>query len=146
MAARSGASTIIASGREPNVLGRLCEGEVLGTLLQAAQPPIAARKQWLAGQLQSRGSLAIDDGAVAVLRNQGRSLLPVGIRTVHGQFSRGDLVRCVTLEGEEVARGLVNYSADEVKRIAGVSSQRIAEVLGYRDYEEVIHRDNMVVL
>lgn len=146
LAARSGACTAIVSGREPDVLTRLCAGEELGTLLQASQPPITARKQWLAGQLQLRGTLVIDDGAVDVLRRHGRSLLPVGVRQVQGNFSRGDLVRCVTLSGEEVARGLVNYAADEVSKITGVSSAQIADILGYRDREELIHRDNMVVL
>ncbi len=146
LAARSGASTVIVSGRERDVLARVCAGENLGTLLQASQPPITARKQWLAGQLQLRGTLVVDDGAVEVLRRHGRSLLPVGVRRVEGVFSRGDLVRCVTLTGEEVARGLVNYAADEVARIAGQSTSRIAEILGYCDREELIHRDNMVVL
>lgn len=146
LAARSGADTVIASGREPDVLLRICRGEELGTLLRAGQAPIAARKQWLAGQLQLRGTLVIDDGAVEVLRRQGRSLLPVGVREVRGSFSRGDLVRCVTSTGQEVARGLVNYPADEIAKIAGVSSDQIAAVLGYRDRDELIHRDNMVVL
>lgn len=146
LAARSGACTVIASGREPDVLVRVCQGEQVGTLLRSSQAPLAARKQWLAGQLQLRGTLVIDDGAVEVLRRQGRSLLPVGVREVQGSFSRGDLVRCVTLAGQEVARGLVNYPADEVAKIAGVSSDRIAQVLGYRDRDEIIHRDNMVVL
>jgi len=146
LAARSGASTVIASGRDQDILTRLCAGDDLGTLLRADQPPITARKQWLAGQLQLRGTLVIDDGAVDVLRTRGRSLLPVGVRGVEGSFARGDLVRCVTLDGEEVARGLVNYPAEEVRRIAGTSSARIAEILGYCDREELIHRDNMVVL
>lgn len=146
LAARSGACTVIASGREPDVLLRICHGEEVGTLLRASHAPIAARKQWLAGQLQLRGTLVIDDGAVEVLQRQGRSLLPVGVREVRGSFSRGDLVRCVTLTGREVARGLVNYAADEVVKIAGASSARIPELLGYRDRDELIHRDNMVVL
>ena len=146
LAARSGACTVIASGREPDVLVRVCRGEEVGTLLRSSQAPIAARKQWLAGQLQLRGTLVIDDGAVEVLQRQGRSLLPVGDREVRGSFSRGDLARCVTLAGQEVARGLVNYAADEVAKIAGVSSDRIVQVLGYRDRDELIHRDNMVAL
>ena len=146
LAARSGATTLIASGREPNVLVRLREGEDLGTLLGAAQEPIAARKQWLAGQLQVRGRLTLDDGAVRVLSQQGRSLLPVGVKAVSGHFTRGELVTCCDESGREIARGLVNYSAEETARILGQSSARIAEILGYRDDDELIHRDNLVLV
>ncbi len=146
LAARSGADTLIASGREPEVLTRLAEGEALGTLLVAANEPIAARKQWLAGQLQLRGTLTLDDGAVRVLREQGRSLLPVGVSAVEGGFTRGDLVRCVDDSGAEVARGLVNYNADETRRIIGLSSRRIIDILGYCEDEELIHRDNLVLM
>lgn len=146
LAARSGAATVIASGREADVLNRLRVGENLGTLLEAAQEPIAARKQWLAGQLQVRGRLTLDDGAVAVLRQQGRSLLPVGVKAVSGRFTRGELVSCCDIDGREVARGLVNYSSDETAKILGQSSSRIAEILGYRDDDELIHRDNLVLV
>lgn len=146
LAARSGAATVIASGREADVLNRLRVGENLGTLLEAAQEPIAARKQWLAGQLQVRGRLTLDDGAVAVLRQQGRSLLPVGVKAVSGRFTRGELVSCCDIDGREVARGLVNYNSDETAKILGQSSSRIAEILGYRDDDELIHRDNLVLV
>ena len=146
LAARSGADTVIAGGREAEVLTRLRQGEVLGTLLVAASEPIAARKQWLAGQLQLRGSLYLDAGAVSVLEQQGRSLLPVGVRRVEGAFSRGDLVSCLAEDGREIARGLVNFSADEARRIIGLPSAKIAEVLGYCDDEELIHRDNLVLM
>lgn len=146
LAARSGATTLIASGREENVLGRLRAGAQLGTLLEAAQSPIAARKQWLAGQLQVRGRLTLDDGAVQVVSQQGRSLLPVGVKAVSGHFTRGELVSCCDSQGREIARGLVNYSADETARILGQSSARIADILGYRDDEELIHRDNLVLV
>jgi glutamate 5-kinase len=146
LAARSGASTVIAGGREPEVLDRLFAGEQLGTLLRANQPPLAARKKWLAGQLQLRGSLHIDAGAARVLRQQGRSLLPVGVRSVSGRFSRGDLVRCIDPDGLEVARGLVNYDSDEAEKIAGVASGEIATKLGYLNEPELIHRDNLVLV
>ncbi|MFA5547067.1 MAG: glutamate 5-kinase [Porticoccaceae bacterium] len=146
LAARSGATTLIASGREPDVLVRLRRGDALGTLLVAAQEPIAARKQWLAGQLQVRGRLTLDAGAVDVLRQQGRSLLPVGVKAVSGHFTRGELVTCCDEDGREIARGLVNYSAEETTRILGQSSARIADILGYRDDDELIHRDNLVLV
>lgn len=146
LAARSGASTVIAYGREPGVLERLAQGEALGTLLVSDDEPIAARKQWLAGQLQAKGSLTLDAGAVKVLREQGKSLLPVGVAACSGHFTRGELVRCLDETGREVARGLVNYNADETRRILGQSSARIADILGYCDDEELIHRDNLVLV
>ncbi len=145
-AARSGASTLIVSGRETDVLQRVAGGETLGTLLQPAREPIAARKQWLAGQLQARGRLTLDAGAVEALRQSGKSLLPVGVTAVSGNFARGELVVCENPGGEPVARGLVNYSADEARRIIGLPSDRIESVLGYVDEAELIHRDNLAVL
>lgn len=145
LAARSGAHTVIAGGKEARVIERVVAGEQLGTLLYAAQKPVTARKQWLAGQLQTRGVLHLDDGAVRVLRESGRSLLPVGVKRVDGEFGRGELVRCVDPLGHEVARGLVNYSASEAKQIAGVSSDKIAAILRYEGEQELIHRDNMVL-
>ncbi|QQD17494.1 glutamate 5-kinase [Spongiibacter nanhainus] len=145
LAARSGSDTVIAGGRVDEVLTRLLAGEELGTLLRADQAPMAARKKWLAGQLRSQGTLQLDAGAVRVLRQQGRSLLAVGVTRVSGRFNRGDLVLCIGPDGEEVARGLVNYSADEAKKIAGVGSKDIAEVLGYIGDPELIHRDNLAV-
>lgn len=145
-AARSGASTIIVSGRESNVLQRLSEGERLGTLLMPQQGPIGARKQWLASHMTARGGLHLDAGAVSVLRQAGRSLLPVGVTAVEGDFKRGELVICKAPDGAEVARGLVNYSADEAARIVGQPSDRIESILGYVDEPELIHRDNLVVV
>lgn len=145
LAAHSGANTIIVGGRIKDVLPRLSDGETLGTLLVAEQKPIAARKQWLAGRLQVCGSLTLDSGAVRVLIEQGKSLLPVGVRSVVGNFSRGDLVRCVDESGSEVGRGLINYSASESRKIIGKGSQMITETLGYCDDEELIHRDNLVL-
>ena len=145
-AQRSGAATIIAGGREPEVLLRLLAGEVIGTCLRPSQERVAARKQWLAGQLQIRGRLTLDDGAVKVLRQAGKSLLPVGVKAVDGQFARGEVVVCLDAGGREVARGLVNYSSDEAARIIGQPSDRIEAILGYVDEPELIHRDNMILV
>lgn len=144
-AARSGASTVIAYGRTPDALLRIARGESIGTLLNPSQGQMAARKRWIAGQLQVRGKLELDDGAVRVLKEQGRSLLPVGVRRLEGQFDRGDLVLCVDASGKEVARGLANYSAAEAQRILGAPSTEIASRLGYPGEPELIHRDNLVV-
>ena len=146
LAARSGTSTVIAGGKNDNILRRLADSENLGTLLIAEHEPMAARKQWLAGRLQAKGSLLLDEGAVKVLREQGKSLLPVGVRHIQGEFSRGELVRCVDDNGVEVARGLVNYSSLESQKIAGKSSDRISDILGYCDHHELIHRDNLVLV
>jgi glutamate 5-kinase len=145
-AARSGAATVICSGKTEDVLLRLRKGTGIGTLLTPAGGRIAARKQWLAGRLTARGTLRLDAGAVDVLRRKGRSLLPVGVTEVKGRFDRGDLVVCQDQGGHEIARGLVNYSAEEARRIIGQPSSRIEEILGYIDEPELIHRDNMVVL
>ncbi len=144
-AARSGVLTLIASGNENNVLQRLAADEALGTRLYPACAPFAARKQWLAGQLQVRGRLLLDDGAVNKLRSSGSSLLPVGVTRVEGNFQRGDLVVCLGPSGEEIARGLVNYSASESEKIIGQPSSRIEALLGYVDEVELVHRDNLVM-
>ncbi|WP_165857638.1 glutamate 5-kinase [Marinobacter sp. JSM 1782161] len=146
LAARSGAFTVIVGGRLESVVQRLRDGEALGTLLLPEQERLAARKQWLASHLKTRGQLVLDAGAVRVLCKGGRSLLPVGVRSISGQFRRGEMVSCVDEAGREVARGLVNYDADEARAIAGRSSDRITEVLGYVSDEEVIHRDNLVIV
>ncbi len=145
-AARSGAPTVIAHGREADILLQLHGGRACGTFIVPDQEPLAARKQWLANQLQVRGALYLDQGAVSKLTNAGCSLLAVGVTAVEGRFQRGDLVSCFSPDGCEVARGLVNYNADEADRIKGISSEDIATVLGYRDDEELIHRDNLVLL
>ncbi len=145
-AARSGACTLIASGREPDVLLRIAAGEPVGTLLVPSREPLAARKQWLASHLVSRGNLHLDAGAVQVLRERGRSLLPVGVTRVEGRFDRGELVSCVGPDGEVVAKGLVNYDHEEAARIAGHRSEEIERILGYVDEPELIHRDNLVLL
>lgn len=145
-AARSGAMTVIAPGRAPDILKRIAAGEPLGTRLYPSSAPLAARKRWLAGQLQVRGRLQLDAGATQVLCGAGRSLLPVGVSGVEGQFERGDLVACLGADGREIARGLVNYGAAEARRIIGKPSSRIEELLGYVDEPELIHRDNLVLI
>jgi glutamate 5-kinase len=145
-AARSGASTVIASGREEKVLTRLASGEAIGTQLTAGQSRMAARKQWLADHLQVRGTLMLDAGAVRAVAQQGTSLLPIGVAAVDGEFLRGDMVRCVGPDGTEVARGLVNYDAADARRIVRLPSSQIEATLGFVDEPELIHRDNLVLL
>jgi len=146
VAARSGTATVIASGSEADVLTRISRGEHLGTLLVPVQGPEAARKRWLAGHLKVRGQLILDDGAVSVLCKSGRSLLAVGVTGVVGHFSRGEVVSCVDGQRHEVARGLVNYSSEETGRIKGCPSGQIRDILGYMDDQELIHRDNLVLV
>src|SRR5699024_1120227 len=145
-AARSGASTLISHGLEPNILERLVDGEATGTLLVPGSPRRGARKNWIAGQRRVHGEVVIDDGAARVLREAGRSLLPIGMVAVNGRFQRGDLVACVTTTGEEVARGLANYSAAEANRLLRQPSEKIETELGYAREAEFIHRDNLVLV
>lgn len=146
LAARSGADTLIASGREENVIVRVASGELLGTWLQPEHGRVAARKQWLAGHLKSRGALILDDGAVKALRKEGTSLLSVGVKDAQGTFSRGDMVICVDQQGGLVARGLVNYSVAETLKLLGQPSSNIGEILGYKGEPELIHRDDLVII
>jgi glutamate 5-kinase len=145
-AARSGAATVIACGREPDVLTRLAAGEAVGTQLVAETPTLAARKQWLADHVQLAGRLQLDPGAVRALRKEGKSLLPIGVVAVDGSFQRGEVVGCFSPDGVEIARGLVNYDAAETARIMRRPSGDIEQVLGYVDEPELIHRDNLVLL
>lgn len=145
-AARSGAATLIAPGREAGVLQKIVEGEEIGTLITPGEQPLAARKQWLAGHMQLRGKLVLDVGAVKVLRESGRSLLCVGVTAVEGDFGRGEVVACVSPDGREIARGLVNYGAEDARKILGQSSDKIESILGYVDESELIHRDNLVLV
>jgi len=145
-AARSGAHTVIASGREPDVLLRLAQGEPLGTLLFAQTPPLAARKQWVADRLNVAGRLRLDAGAVKALVRNGKSLLPIGVTGVSGEFGRGEVVGCEDPDGREIARGLINYSAAETRLIMRRPSNEIETLLGYVDEPELIHRDNLVLL
>jgi glutamate 5-kinase len=137
---------VIAPAHDDDVLQRIIDGENVGTLLKPAQGRIAARKQWLAGHLQIRGILTLDEGAVTAIRGAGKSLLPVGVKAVQGNFVRGEIVACLDGEGREVARGLVNYSAQESACIVGRPSDQIESILGYVDEPELIHRDNMVLM
>ncbi len=145
-AALSGAHTVIASGREPDVLVRLAQGEAIGTQFIADNVPLAARKKWLADHLQVRGTLILDAGAVNALQYEGKSLLPIGVHDVSGQFERGEVVTCVDLSGKEIARGLVNYPVLDARKIMRHPSQEIGTILGYVDEPELIHRDNLVLL
>ena len=145
-AARSGAATIIASGREANVLVRLASGEAIGTQLNAETLTLAARKQWMADHLQVRGKLKLDDGAVRALKTDGKSLLPIGVFEAAGEFERGEVVSCLDPLGREIARGLVNYSSIETRKILKSPSHEIEARLGYIDEPELIHRDNLVLL
>lgn len=144
-AARSGAHTAIVSGREPDVLARLLAGEPIGTLLLAERAASNARKQWLADHLQLRGKLLLDAGAVKAL-NGGKSLLPIGVGAVEGEFARGEAVALIDTDGREIGRGLVNYSAAETRRIMRRASSEIEQILGYVDEYELVHRDNLVLL
>ncbi len=143
-AARSGAATFIASGNEDNILPRLYQSEQVGTLLIPDLEPLTARKQWLAGHLQEKGLLVLDAGAVKALQEGANSLLPIGVISVTGQFLRGDMVVCVDQQSQEVARGLVDYSAKEVNKLLGKRSSEIESLLGYVDGEYLIHYDNLV--
>jgi len=145
-AARSGAHTVIASGREDQVLLRLARGELLGTQLIAEKATLAARKQWLADHLQVRGQLVLDAGAVKALIIDGKSLLPIGVHEASGEFERGEVVSCLDDTRREIARGLVNYSSAETRRILRTPSGEIESRLGYVDEPELIHRDNLVLL
>lgn len=145
-AARSGAHTIIASGHEKDVLIRLANGESIGTRLLAKIPVLAARKQWLADYLQVKGHVMVDHGAASALIGDGKSLLPIGVTSVSGDFERGEAVACLNPEGREIARGLINYSAVETRKIMRKASREIETILGYVDESELIHRNNLVLL
>lgn len=144
-AARSGANTVIVGGKIPQVLTELQAGQTIGTLLTPDQSPIAARKQWLAGQLQVRGTITLDQGATKALLEHHRSLLPVGVKKVVGDFRRGEMVACINLAGEEIARGLINYNANEAQKIIGLTSEAIEKTLGFINEPELIHKDNLII-
>lgn len=145
-AARSGAHTIIASGREQDVMIRLAAGECIGSELRAELPVLSARKQWMADHLRLRGKLVLDPGAVSALQTEGKSLLPVGVRAIEGDFEPGDVVACIDKQGKECARGLINYSSSDTRRIMGQPSNKIEEILGSVGETELIHRDNLIIL
>ncbi len=145
-AAGSGANTVVAWGRETDVLVRLSQGESIGTLFVATTAKVAARKQWMADHLQLRGAVVIDDGAVAKLRDEGKSLLPIGMTEVVGEFHRGDVIAVRTAQGQDVARGLANYASSEARRIARKPSSEFEALLGFTGEPEMIHRDNLVLV
>jgi len=144
-AAGSGAHTVIASGREPDVLVRLAGGACIGTELRASLPLLSARKQWIADHLQLRGRVTVDDGAALALTRDNKSLLPIGVTAVEGEFDRGDVVACVDASGKELARGLINYSSGATRRIMRQPSSQIEALLGSMEEPELMHRDNMVI-
>ncbi len=145
-AARSGAATIIVSGREENVLMRMASGEAIGTELLSDAEPMHAREKWIADHLRSDGAISVDAGAAKAIRERNTSLLPVGVTAVHGEFLRGDVVSCLSPEGEEIARGIVNYSSGEVRQISGVQSEEVSSILGFAAHPEVIHKDNLTLI
>lgn len=144
-AAGSGASTVIAWGREPDVLVRLVDGQALGTLLIAQTQKKQARKQWMADHLQLRGAVTVDAGAAAKLREEGKSLLPIGMTAVEGDFSRGDVIAVRDEAGAEIARGLANYAAAEARLLCRKPSSEFEKLLGYTAETEMVHRDNLVL-
>ncbi|MBX3604169.1 MAG: glutamate 5-kinase [Piscinibacter sp.] len=145
-AASSGASTVIAWGREPDVLIRLASGESIGTALLATTPKLTARKQWMADHLQLRGAVVVDAGAAGKVRGEGKSLLPIGVVEVRGEFHRGDVIAVRGPDGAEIARGLANYGSAEARLIARKPSSEFERLLGYSAEPEMIHRDNLVLV
>jgi glutamate 5-kinase len=145
-ASLSGTHTIIANGKNRKVFSNLLNDSVSGTFIQSEERQLDARKKWLAGQLKPKGTLTIDDGATNAIVNSGKSLLSVGITDVKGKFDRGDLVQCISSSGQEVAKGLINYSSSEVGKVLGQPSDKMESLLGYVNESSVIHRNNLVVL
>ncbi|MEO8014900.1 glutamate 5-kinase [Polaromonas sp.] len=144
-AAGSGASTVIAWGREPQALIRLTQGEAIGTLLVAQTQKMQARKQWMADHLQLRGSVTVDPGAASMVRIGGKSLLPIGMTAVQGDFSRGDVIAVRDADGTEIARGLANYSSSEARLICRKVSSEFERLLGYTGESEMVHRTNLIL-
>ena len=144
-AAASGASTVVCSGREPEVLVRLMQGEAVGTRFIAQTPRLAARKKWMADHLQLRGAVVLDAGAVKALLSSGSSLLPIGVTEVRGEFERGELVAILGPDGRELARGLVNYASNDARRVMRQPSNRIESILGFIEEPELVHRDNLIL-
>ena len=145
-AAKSGCATVIASGRENDVISRIANGESIGTFLKPDESHLSARKQWIASQVQASGSLSLDSGASKAIQTQGTSLLPIGVENAVGEFKRGDVVDCKNEHNEIIARGLINYSSSEVLKLLKQPSSMISEIVGYSGDTELIHRDNLVVL
>lgn len=145
-AAKSGCATIIASGREKDVISRISAGENIGTFLKPDDSQLSAKKQWIASQVQATGSLFLDSGASNAIQNQGTSLLPIGVESASGKFKRGDVVDCKNQNGDIIARGVVNYTSDEITKLCKQPSNKISEIVGYSGDTELIHRDNLVLL
>ncbi len=145
-AAKSGCATIIASGREKDVISRISAGENIGTFLKPDDSQLSAKKQWIASQVQATGSLFLDSGASNAIQNQGTSLLPIGVESASGKFKRGDVVDCKNQNGEIIARGVVNYTSDEISKLCKQPSNKISQIVGYSGDTELIHRDNLVLL
>ena len=145
-AALSGTHTVIASGRKNNILHELNQDKEIGTFLYSREVKLDARKKWLADNLKSKGKIFIDIGAEKALIHKGKSLLVAGVTKVVGTFDRGEVIQCVNESGQEVLKGLVNYSSEEVKKIIGASSDKIESILGYVNESSLIHRNNMIIL
>jgi glutamate 5-kinase len=145
LAVSAGENVVIANGRRPNVLVDIVAGLSVGTLFVAQGPAVASRKRWIGLTAQPCGRLILDGGAQHAIEAQGRSLLAIGVRRVEGIFQKGDVVSLCRDDGTEFARGLINYGSEEMRRIAGQSTERIVEVLGHRPYDEVVHRDNLAI-
>lgn len=145
-AAAFGVTTLVLNGTIPGLIQRAFEGEAVGTLFLPQPIRLSSKKHWIAYALKAKGEISLDQGAVAALLKKGRSLLPSGISGVNGTFDVGDLVRCLSPEGREIAKGLTNYSASEMMRIKGKQSAQLASILGYKGMDEVIHRDNLVIV
>jgi glutamate 5-kinase len=137
---------VIAWGREPDVLTRLAHGEAIGTQLSAQTAQLTARKQWMADHLQTAGRVTLDDGAVQKVTTEGKSLLPIGVVDVSGEFGRGDVITCIDTEGRSIARGICNYASSDARRIMRHASGEILSILGFVEEPELIHRDNLVLV
>ena len=146
IAAKSNTDTIIASGNEKSTLLKIADGNLVGTLLTTPKESLSARKQWLANQSYVKGTITLDSGAVLALEKSGKSLLPIGVKSIAGEFKRGEMVSCINESGKEIARGLSNYNSTQARLIIGKSSRDIQELLDCAEEEEIIHRDNMILL
>ncbi len=146
VAMKSGTQTVIASGSDKSILMKIADGDNVGTLLTTTEETVKAKKQWLANQAYLKGTVTLDDGAVTALTKNGKSLLPVGIKSVSGEFKRGEIISCVNQSGKEIARGLANYDSVQTKLIIGKSSKDILELLGHIEEDELIHRDNLILI
>jgi glutamate 5-kinase len=146
LAVTAGESVVIANGRRPNVLVEILAGETVGTLFTPQGPAVTSRKRWIGLTAQPNGRLNLDAGAQSAVEKQGKSLLAIGVRRVDGNFQKGDVISLCREDSSEFARGLTNYSSEELRRIAGQSTEHIVAILGHCPYDEVVHRDNLVIL